>query len=51
MTEEVPEGYPASCKTRTALQNFDLSVFSEDFTNKGKSRFHTNSFPRNHQAS
>ena len=51
MTEEVPESYPASCKMRAALQNFDLSVFSEDFTNKGKCRFHIDSFPRNHKAS
>jgi hypothetical protein len=34
MAEEVPDSYPASCKTRAALQNFDMSVFSEDFTNK-----------------
>ena len=36
MVELVPDKYPASCKTRDALQKFDLSVFSENTSNKGK---------------
>ena len=36
MSEEVPESYPASCKSRAAIKNFDLSVFAEDLTNKSK---------------